>query len=244
MVRMLRFRATYGRAIDFVRDVDEQVARGGLLVRVDLTDVERDQPVELEIVTPVGRLTLRATVLQNLPGAGLAIALDGAELRPLAEVARRAPEAPGPAPRFERLPVADEPASGSTADPASHAQQQAKKIQLALHGDKNQRMAILRENNKLLHGYVLRNPQIQLDEIVFIAKQTTAAVELLTAIANRREWIERPEVAIALVRNPKTPIPLAVRMLDHVGAAELRNLAKQSNVRDAIQRAARKKVLG
>jgi len=91
---------------------------------------------------------------------------------------------------------------------------------------------------------VLRNPQIQLEEIIFIARMATASIEILTAIANRREWAERPEVALALVRNPKTPVPLAIKMLDHVGPAELRGLAKQQSVRDAIQRAARKKILG
>ncbi|MCW5809313.1 MAG: hypothetical protein KIT31_43570, partial [Deltaproteobacteria bacterium] len=126
----------------------------------------------------------------------------------------------------------------------SQAQLNAQKIQQALHGDKNQRAAILREPNKQLHHYVLRNPQIQLEEIIHIARMATASIEILTAIANRREWAEKPEVALALVRNPKTPVPLAIKMLDHVGAAELRGLAKQQSVRDAIQRAARKKILG
>ncbi len=52
------------------------------------------------------------------------------------------------------------------------------------------------------------------------------------------------DIAIALVRNPKTPVPIAVRLLDHVGATELRALAKDSNARTPIQQAARKKVMG
>ena len=92
----------------------------------------------------------------------------------------------------------------------------ARKIQLALHGDKNQRGTLLREPNKLIHGYVVRNAQLQLDEVVTIARMTTVAIEVLTFIASRREWAERPEVALALVRNPRTPVPLAIRMLDHI----------------------------
>jgi hypothetical protein len=129
-------------------------------------------------------------------------------------------------------------------DEPTHGQLQAQKIHLALHGDKNERMAILRDNNKLLHAYVLRNPQLSLEELVFMARSATVSIELLTQIGGRREWAERPEIAIALVRNPKTPIPLALKLLDHVGMSELRTLAKQQNVRDAIQRAARKKILG
>jgi hypothetical protein len=129
-------------------------------------------------------------------------------------------------------------------DMALHAQQQAQKIQQALHGDKNQRMAILREPNRLFHNYVLKNPQLQLDEVVYIAKLATVSADTLMMIASRREWAERPEIAVAIVRNPKTPVPLAIRMLDHVGIVELRALAKQQSVRDQISRAARKKILG
>ena len=120
----------------------------------------------------------------------------------------------------------------------------ARKVQIALHGDKNQRAAILRENNRMLHGYVLRNAQIQLDEVVAIARMSTTSADVLAFIAGKREWAERSEVAAALVRNPRTPVPLAVRMLDHVNPAELRQLAKQQSLREAIQRVARKKVIG
>jgi hypothetical protein len=68
--------------------------------------------------------------------------------------------------------------------------------------------------------------------------------QVLKAIADRREWSSRADIALALVRNPKTPVPSAVRLLDNVGATELRVLAKDQNARAPIQQAARKKVLG
>ncbi|MEO8702683.1 MAG: hypothetical protein ABI867_21745 [Kofleriaceae bacterium] len=129
-------------------------------------------------------------------------------------------------------------------DAALFAQQQAQKIQLALHGDKNQRATLLRDPNRLFHGYVLKNPQLQLDEVVFIAKLATVSAETLTFIASRREWAERSEIAVAIVRNPKTPVLLAIRMLDHCSEGDVRTLAKQQSVREQIQRAARKKILG
>ena len=251
---MLRFRIAYGRVADFLADAEHQVSRRGLLVRVDVGPVERGTEVSLEIITPVGRSTVSATVLQPLPGAGVAVELDPEALAPLVDAAKRerVVEPRGEPPHHERVEDPAEPDRTASArkpgapasETASRAQLQAQKIQLALHGDKNQRMAILREPDRMLHGYVLRNPQLQLDEIVFVARMTTVSAETLTFIAARREWAERPEVAIALVRNPKTPLPLAVRMVDRVAASELRNLAKLPNVRDAIQRAARKKLLG
>lgn len=246
---MLRFRVTYHSTEDLLADVAQQVSRRGLLVRVPMTSAERGEPVEVEIATPHGTTTVAATVLQLLPGLGVAVELDPAAFEPLAEAAREHAVAGGP-PEHERIVEAmattidDEPDEPVRRPAPTQAQLTAHKIQLALHGDKNQRMAILREQNKQLHGYVLRNPGLQLDEIVFIAKQPTVSADLLTQIAARREWAERPEIAIALVRNPKTPVPLAIKLLDHVGSGELRNIAKQQSVRDAIQRAARKKLLG
>jgi hypothetical protein len=190
-------------------------------------------------------------VLQVLAGAGVAVGLDAGMLGELivaAEAWTGADEGAEPAHRLasddEEALALEESVEPGRAPARGMGAAQAAKIQQALHGDKNQRMAILRENNKMLHAYVLRNPQIQLDEVIAIARMTTVAVEVLTFIAGRREWAERAEVASALVRNPKTPVPLAIRMLDHIGQSEIRQLAKQTSVREAIQRAARKKILG
>lgn len=231
---MLRLEVRYERIADFLTDVRQQLAHGGLLVRGDPPPgTDRGGPVELTVVTPVGSQVVAGQVLQILAGAGVAVGFDPGLLADL--VARaEAPDADAPAAE----PVA------SPGPPTAFGAEKAAKIQQALHGDKNQRAAILRENNKALHTYVLRNPQIGIDEVAAIARMTTVAVEVLTFIAGRREWYERPEVAIALVRNPKTPVPLAIRLLDHVGQAELRQLAKQSAVREAISRVARKKILG
>ena len=119
----------------------------------------------------------------------------------------------------------------------------AKKIALALHGNKDERAAILRDLNKLFHPYVLRNPNLQLDEVLAMAKMTTLSAEVLKTIAERREWMARPEIALALVRNPKCPAPVAVKLLGNVSPADLRQLAKDTKTRPAIQQAARKKIL-
>ncbi|HEY8144516.1 MAG TPA: hypothetical protein VIG06_17660 [Kofleriaceae bacterium] len=223
---MLQLEVRYERIDDFLTDAREQLAHGGLLVRGEPpAGADRGAAVELTVVTPVGSKAVTGQVLQVLAGAGVAVGFDAAEL---AELVARAEAGGAPA-------VSQQQAHGAA---------QAAKIQQALHGDKNQRAAILRENNKLLHSYVLRNPQLGLDEVAAIARMTTVAMDVLTFIAGRREWCERQEVAIALVRNPKTPVPLAIRMLDHVGQAELRQLAKQAGVREAISRVARKKILG
>ncbi len=104
-------------------------------------------------------------------------------------------------------------------------------------------MRIIRGSNRSLHRTVLQNPRIQLDEVTAFAKMTSVSPDLLKAISERSEWSGRPEIALALVRNPKTPVPLAIRMLGHISPNELRRLAKGSSLRTPILSAARKKVL-
>ena len=117
------------------------------------------------------------------------------------------------------------------------------RIQLALRGDRDQRMEILRGRNRTLHVYVLRNPAVTFDEICAIARMPTVNPEVLNQIAERREWGHRPEVALSLVRNPSVPVPTAIRLLEFVSVNDLRSLAKDARTREPIQRAARKKLL-
>jgi hypothetical protein len=91
---------------------------------------------------------------------------------------------------------------------------------------------------------VLQNPGLKSDEVAAIARMSTVSPDLLKAIVERREWAQRPEVALALVRNPRTPVPLAIRMLDHVAPGDLRRLAKGTSLRMPVLKAARKKVVG
>lgn len=140
-----------------------------------------------------------------------------------------------PVPGGEEPPEPRRLATGSNAS--------IERIQLALRGDRDQRMEILRGKNRALHQYVLRNPGLTVDEIGVIARMPSVAPEVLTQIADRRDWGHRPEVAMALVRNISTPIPVAVRLVEYVSANDLRLLAKDARIREPVQRAARKKLL-
>jgi len=237
-----------------VRDHDEQLARGGLLVRVEPpAALQLYDPVELEIVTPDGASVLAGgEVVQLLPGVGVAVALAADALAQLAravEAARAAGATPGRAAEHsvptQRAPA---PAPSAAAPVDAYARVRAastgEQIQMALHGGRDERALILRDLNKSLHRYVLQNPHLGVDEVLAMAKMPTMSPELLVAISERKEWAGRQDIATALVRNPKTPPPVAARLLDFVGAAELRRLVKDPSTRTPIQRAASKKLLG
>jgi len=116
------------------------------------------------------------------------------------------------------------------------------KMQLALHGDRNARLLLLKDVNKNVQTFLLQNPRITIDEIRYIAGYRQANPDVLVAIGAHREWGQSQGVLAALVRNPKTPSPTAVKLLDKIAPAELRRLAKSGEVPRAVQAAARKKV--
>jgi hypothetical protein len=128
--------------------------------------------------------------------------------------------------------------------PPSHGAGRAEKIQRALHGTRDDRHAILRDRDRTLYPFVLENPQLDADDVVAIARSAQVGRELLAQIGERRDWLQRPAVALALVRNPRTPPDLAVRALDHVPTDALRQLARGTGVLPHVCQAARKKLLG
>ena len=66
---------------------------------------------------------------------------------------------------------------------------------------------------------------------------------VLQRIAKDRRWSTSYEIRLALVKNPQTPTPLALRMLDTLRERDLRTLAKAGAAREAIRGAALRKVV-
>ena len=119
----------------------------------------------------------------------------------------------------------------------------AQKIHLALHGTREQRNAMLRDRDRGIHPFVLKNPGINLDDILAIVKNAQTGAEMFKQIAERPDWFQRPQVALALARNPKVPSEIAIRALAHVAPDALRQLAKGSGAPVHVVQAARKRVI-
>jgi hypothetical protein len=144
-------------------------------------------------------------------------------------------------PRLTEPPAAEKPRS---ARPTYEEMTNNEKIQLALHGNRDERNKVLRDTNRTIHPYVLKNPQLNLEDVTAIAKNALMGPDILKQIADRSEWLQKPAVAVALARNPKTPPAVAVRALDYVPNDALRQMAKGVGALPHVTQAARKKVIG
>ena len=247
---MLRVRVRYERAADFQQDAQSQLSQRGLFVRIPPpTDLAPFSPVQLIVAAGIREVVLDGQVVQIAPGVGIAVSFAEATATAISALPSLGADLgeSGAPPTYEIVPDAPSEArapAASTGGRASESPTKADKIQMALRGTKEQRHKILRDHDRTLHLYLLKNPRLGLDEVTTLAKTPTTSVEVIKAISEKREWFQRPEVAIGLVRNPKTPVPIAIRMLDHISKQELRRLAKSDSARMPILQAARKKVIG
>ncbi len=116
----------------------------------------------------------------------------------------------------------------------------AERIKLALRGNKDARMILIRDTNKLVRRLVLMNPRVGDGEIIAVARNRSADDELLRMIADKREWIRNYQVRQALVTNPKTPLPIALRHINSMTDNDMRQLAKSRNVPQAVAVQARR----
>ncbi len=116
------------------------------------------------------------------------------------------------------------------------------KQNLALSGNRLERMALLKDSNKGLHTLVLENRKITSEEVRMLAGFRNANPQALQKIATNSEWLRDGRIVTALVGNPKTPPQVALRLLDRLPNAEIRRLARATDVPPAIARAARRKL--
>lgn len=118
------------------------------------------------------------------------------------------------------------------------------KIQCAMHGNVKERMLLVREKVPTVQAALVRNPKLTVDELMALARSPHLGGEAAEAIAHHPTWGSSPQAAMALCRNPRTPTPIALKLLAIVTPGDLRILAKGGMVREQLAAAARKRLLG
>jgi hypothetical protein len=114
------------------------------------------------------------------------------------------------------------------------------KIKLASIGDMEARRLLIREGNREIQLAVLNNPRITDSEIVAISNSRNVYEDLLRQLATSREWHKVYAVRLALVKNPKTPYALALRLVPTLVSNDLKLLAKSRSVPPAVATAAKR----
>jgi hypothetical protein len=117
------------------------------------------------------------------------------------------------------------------------------KVQLALHGNRDARALLLRDRAGVVQSALVRNPKTTLDEVQALARAPQLSPETAETMSQHPTYGGSAQVALALVRNPRTPLPTATALVAKLTPADLRTVAKGLGVRAQVAAAARKRLL-
>jgi hypothetical protein len=114
----------------------------------------------------------------------------------------------------------------------------AEKMMEGLKGDREARMMLIHDRNRVVYSAVLNSPRLTDSEIESFAAMKNVSQEVLRVIGGRREWTKRHKVAHELVRNPLTPVEVALRLLPRLPERDLKRLTTDRNIPEAVRRQA------
>jgi len=116
----------------------------------------------------------------------------------------------------------------------------AEKVIVALKGSSGERAVLVRDPNRIVASAVLGSPRLTDVEIERFAAMKNVSDEVLRHIASNREWTKRYGVVSNLVRNPRTPLALAIGMVSRLTPRDMKSIAVDRNVPEVIRKQAQK----
>ncbi len=116
----------------------------------------------------------------------------------------------------------------------------AEKIKLATKGNKEARTLLIRDSNRLVCVAVIRSPRLTDAEVLTQSQSRIASDDVLRVIYANREWTRQYPIKLALVKNPKVPQAVSMRLLAQLHESDVKNLARDKNVPGTIQMLAKK----
>jgi len=119
----------------------------------------------------------------------------------------------------------------------------SEKIKLATLGNKEARTLLLRDANKLVCLAAATSPRITEGEILTLATSRTTNADVLRYIYTNRDCVRTYAVRHSLVKNPKVPLPTALRFLVTLQERDIRELARDRNVPQTVMAQAKAYVM-
>jgi hypothetical protein len=115
-----------------------------------------------------------------------------------------------------------------------------KKVKAALTEDAQARSFLIRDPNRLVALAVLGSPKITEAEIEQFASMKNVSDEVLRRIGTNRDWTKKYTVINSLVKNPRTPLPIAMGFVSRLQPRDIKAIAVDRNVPEAIRKSAQR----
>jgi hypothetical protein len=116
------------------------------------------------------------------------------------------------------------------------------RLKAAVKGSKEMRAILIRDTNRMIAAAVLSSPKLSASEVEGFARMTSVSEDVLRVIGSSRSWTKNYGVIVALTKNAKTPIPMAISLMSRLAERDVAMLAVDRNVPEQVRIAARSKV--
>jgi hypothetical protein len=116
------------------------------------------------------------------------------------------------------------------------------RIRLAYRGNKEERLYLVRDTNRLVTAAVLKSPKTREADAEIIANMKSVSEDVLRSIGLRKQWLRKYGILAALVKNPRSPIDVTLPLVMRLTHRDQKVLAGDRNVPDAIRASARREV--
>ena len=87
---------------------------------------------------------------------------------------------------------------------------------------------------------MLGSPRLTEVEIERFAAMKNVSDEVLRQIASNKDWTKRYGVVSSLVRNPRTPVGLAINFVPRLNPRDMKSISVDKNVSEVIRKQALK----
>ncbi len=140
----------------------------------------------------------------------------------------------------------EEPAEGESDDSTGLSESQIRnlpvpvRLKLTRGAKRSLRGILIRDPNPMVATSVLHNNAMGDSELEQIANHRAVAAEVLETLGSNRSFTRKYTVALALARNPRTPVAVAMRLLPRLSVRDLKGLGRDRNVANAIRSAAQR----
>jgi hypothetical protein len=114
------------------------------------------------------------------------------------------------------------------------------KVELATKGGREVRKILSRDASAMVARAVIGSPRLSEEDIATFAASSQTNEEILRAIADNKQWTANRQVVAALVQNPRTPPPAAIRFLRAFATNELRILMNNRSVSAVVRQEAKR----
>ena len=140
---------------------------------------------------------------------------------------------------LEGLPIDADEREGALLDRISKMPVPSR-IKAAMMGPPEIRSLLIRDTNRQVSRSVLKSPKITDREIETFSAMRSISEDILREIGTNRVWSKNYVVKQNLVKNPKTPIMLAQRLIPHLHTKELTKISRDRTISEDIRRGAQR----